>query len=187
MILPILKLPDARLRTKAVKVESVNDKIKTLVKDMFETMYASDGIGLAATQINQHVQIVVMDVPESSEDYQILLENRGKKNHKPLKAKHPLCFINPTITKKEQKEIHTEGCLSIPDYYADVERFNHITVEALDENGKTFTLEASNLLAVCIQHELDHLKGILFVDYLSKLKQKRLLDKIKKKQLEVFA
>jgi peptide deformylase len=91
-----------------------------------------------------------------------------------------LCFINPVITQKDGKETHSEGCLSVPNYYADVERFSHITVKALDENGKAFTLEAHNLLAVCIQHELDHLKGILFVDYLSKLKQQRLKAKLKK-------
>ena len=180
MILPILKFPDDRLRTKANEVETVDGTIKTLVKDMFETMYASDGIGLAATQVNQHIQVVVMDVPESGEDYQVLLKNRGNKTNKPLGEKHPLCFINPTIIKQEKHEIHTEGCLSVPGYYAEVERFNHIVVEALNENGEAFTLEATSLLAVCIQHELDHLKGILFIDYLSKLKQKRLLDKIKK-------
>ncbi|CAC9658498.1 peptide deformylase [bacterium endosymbiont of Bathymodiolus sp. 5 South] len=181
MKLPILKFPDDKLRTKASKVETIDDTIKTLVKDMFETMYDSDGIGLAATQVNQHLQVVVMDVPDSGEDYQLILENRTTKNK--LIKKHPLCFINPTITKKEEKEIHTEGCLSVPNFYAKVERFNHIVVEALDENGDPFTLEARNLLAVCIQHELDHLQGILFIDYLSKLKQKRLLERIKKQSL----
>ncbi|CAC9620089.1 Peptide deformylase (EC 3.5.1.88) [uncultured Gammaproteobacteria bacterium] len=180
MILPILKFPDKRLQTKAAKVEAVDDNIQKMIKNMFETMYASDGIGLAATQVDQHLQIVVMDVPDSGEDYQFILKNRNTENSKPLTKKHPLCFINPTITKKEGKETHSEGCLSVPSYYAEIERFNHIVVEALDENGKTFTLEAHNLLAVCIQHELDHLKGILFIDYLSKFKQKRLLDKIKK-------
>ncbi len=180
MILPILKFPDKRLQTKAAKVEAVDDNIQKMIKNMFETMYASDGIGLAATQVDQHLQIVVMDVPDSGEDYQFILKNRNTENNKPLTKKHPLCFINPTITKKEGKETHSEGCLSVPGYYAEIERFNHIVVEALDENGKTFTLEAHNLLAVCIQHELDHLKGILFIDYLSKFKQKRLLDKIKK-------
>ncbi|AYQ55976.1 peptide deformylase [Bathymodiolus thermophilus thioautotrophic gill symbiont] len=182
MILPILKFPNKRLRTKAAKVEAVDNDIKKMVKNMFETMYASDGIGLAATQVDQHLQIVVMDVPDSGEDYQFILKNRNTDNSKPLTEKHPLCFINPTITKKEGQETHNEGCLSVPGYYAEVERFNHIVVEALDENGKVFTLEARNLLAVCIQHELDHLKGILFIDYLSKLKQKRLLDKINKSQ-----
>ncbi len=180
MILPILKFPDERLRTKAAKVEMVDNTIKTLVDNMFETMYAKDGIGLAATQIDQHLQIVVMDVPDSGEDYQLLLKKRESKTKTPLKSKHPLCFINPIIVEKDGKEVHSEGCLSVPNYYADVERFNHVVVEALDENGKKFTLEAKNLLAICIQHELDHLKGILFVDYLSKLKQRRLKDKLKK-------
>ncbi|RUA06696.1 MAG: peptide deformylase [Gammaproteobacteria bacterium] len=180
MILPILKFPDKRLRTKAIKVETVNASIKALVADMFETMYAEDGIGLAATQVDRHMQIVVMDVPDSGEDYQLLLKKRESKTKKPLEAKHPLCFINPKIIEKGGKETHSEGCLSIPSYYADVERFNHVVVEALNENGEPFTLEARNLLAVCIQHELDHLKGILFVDYLSKLKQQRLKEKFRK-------
>ncbi|SFV86972.1 Peptide deformylase [hydrothermal vent metagenome] len=180
MILDILKFPDERLRTQALEVKTVDKTIKTLVVDMFETMYAKDGIGLAATQIDQHLRVVVMDVPDSGEDYQLLLKKRESKTKKSLQAKHPLCFINPKIVEKDGKEIHSEGCLSVPGYYADVERFNHLTVEALDENGEAFTLEAKNLLAVCIQHELDHLKGILFVDYLSKLKQKRLKDKIRK-------
>lgn len=182
MILPILKFPDERLRTKAAKVEAVDKATKALVKDMFETMYAKDGIGLAATQIDQHLQIVVMDVPNSGEDYQLLLKNRENQSKEPLKARHPLCFINPTIVKKEGSEIHSEGCLSVPGYYADVERFNHIVVKALDANAKPFTLEARSLLAVCIQHELDHLKGILFVDYLSKLKQNRLREKMQKQK-----
>ncbi len=180
MILSILKFPNNRLRTKATAVKSVNNTIKTLVKDMFETMYTSDGIGLAATQVNQHLQVIVMDVPDSSEDYKLILENRKTKNSESLTRKHPLCFINPTITRKAENKIHTEGCLSVPGYYAEIERFNHITVEALDENGKLFTLEAHNFLAVCIQHELDHLKGVLFVDYLSKFKQRRLKEKYRK-------
>lgn len=180
MILPILKFPDNRLRTKASEVETVGSTIKTLVKDMLETMYASGGIGLAATQVNQHLQVVVIDVLDLGEDYQLILKNSNTKNIKNLTKKHPLCFINPIIIKKEEKEIHLEGCLSMPGYYAKIERFNHIVVEALDENGKSFTLEAHGLLAICIQHELDHLKGILFIDYLSKLKQKRLLNKVKK-------
>lgn len=182
MILPILKFPDERLRTKASEVKAVDGTIKALVVDMFETMYAKDGIGLAATQVNQHLQIVVMDVPDSGEDYQLLLKKRKSKTKNSLREKHPLCFINPIIVKKESKETHSEGCLSVPDYYADVERFNHVVIEALDENGKKFTLEAHNLLAVCIQHELDHLKGILFIDYLSKLKQRRLKEKFKKSE-----
>ncbi len=180
MILPILKFPDDRLRTRALKVEAVDDTIKTLVRDMFETMYDSNGIGLAATQINQHLQVVVMDVPNSFENYQLILKNRKTQDKKSPNKKNPLCFINPVITKKSGRGINTEGCLSVPDYYADVERFNHIVVEALDENGKAFTLEANNLLAVCIQHELDHLQGILFIEYLSKLKQRRLREKIRK-------
>ncbi len=184
MILPILHYPDPRLRTIAKKVDVVDDKIKKLVKNMYETMYAEDGIGLAATQINQHIQVVVMDVPDSQDDYELLLKNRKKdsdKKHSDTQH-HPLCFINPKITSTSGHEKHVEGCLSVPGYQAEVKRSHQITVEALNEQGEMFTLHASNLLAVCIQHELDHLKGILFVDYLSKLKQKRLLEKTKKAQ-----
>ncbi|MBT5783598.1 MAG: peptide deformylase [Candidatus Thioglobus sp.] len=181
MILPILHYPDPRLRTKAKEVDAVNDKTRILVKNMFETMYAEDGIGLAATQINQHLQIVVMDVPDSQDDYELLLKNRKNDSDKETNIQHhPLCFINPKITTISGHEKHIEGCLSVPGFQAEVERSNQITIEALNEQGESFTLHASNLLAVCIQHELDHLKGILFVDYLSKLKQKRLLEKTKK-------
>ncbi|MEO1916897.1 MAG: peptide deformylase [Candidatus Thioglobus sp.] len=181
MILPILHYPDSRLRTVAKPVKAVDDTVKTLVKNMFETMYAEEGIGLAATQINQHLQVVVMDVPDSQDDYELLLKDR--KNHSDKKTNiqhHPLCFINPKITTTSGHEKNVEGCLSVPDFQAQVERSSQITIEALNEQGESFTLHASNLLAVCIQHELDHLKGILFVDYLSKLKQKRLLEKTKK-------
>ena len=181
MILPILNYPDSRLRTKAKEVDAVDDKIKTLVKDMYETMYAEDGIGLAATQIDQHLQVVVMDVPDSQDDYELLLKNiKNDSDKKPDTRHHPLCFINPKVTNTSGHEKHVEGCLSVPGYHAEVERANQITVEALNEQGEMFTLHASNLLAVCIQHELDHLDGILFVDHLSKLKQKRLLEKTKK-------
>ena len=158
--LDILRFPDPRLRTKAVPVEEVSDAIRVLVDDMLETMYDAPGIGLAATQINVHQQIVVIDVSENKDE--------------------PYCFINPKITQRDGEEICEEGCLSVPEYYAEVQRSESVTVKALDRDGKEFELEADGLLAVCIQHELDHLKGKLFVDYLSPLKQKRLQKKFAK-------
>ena len=127
---------------------------------MFETMYKAPGIGLAATQVNIHQQIVVIDISQ-------------EKNQ-------PLCFINPTIIAKEGVKVSEEGCLSVPDYFAEVKRADKITVVALDQQGQEFTLDADDLLAVCIQHEVDHLKGKLFVDYLSSLKQQLLRKKMKK-------
>lgn len=180
MIFPILRYPDKRLRIIAKPVVVFNKATQTLVKDMFATMYAKDGIGLAATQVNQHLQVVVMDVPDLDNDYQLLLKKRKNNRQKPPEKRHPLCFINPNIIEQEGREIHVEGCLSVPGFSAEVERFNHIKIEALNEKGDGFTLEATGLLAICIQHELDHLNGILFVDHLSKLKQKRLLERIKK-------
>ncbi len=180
MILPILNYPDKRLRTKAKYVDSVDETIQNLIKDMFETMYAKDGIGLAATQVDRHLQIVVIDVPDSQNDYQLLLKNRQNDSYKQPQKQHPLYFINPKIKEKDGQRTHTEGCLSVPDFQAEVQRANHIKVEAFNEKGEVFTLQATGLLAICIQHELDHLKGILFVDYLSKFKQKRLLEKTKK-------
>ncbi|MEE9445116.1 MAG: peptide deformylase [Cocleimonas sp.] len=158
--LTILRFPDARLRTKAAPVLEVSDAIRTLLDDMLETMYAAPGIGLAATQVNVHQQIVVIDVSEEKDQ--------------------PYCFINPVITKRAGEELCEEGCLSVPEFFAEVERSETITVKALDRDGKEFELEADGLLAVCIQHELDHLKGKLFVDYLSPLKQKRLQKKFAK-------
>jgi len=157
-LLNIIRFPDSRLRTKAVPVTDVSDGIRDFLNDMLETMYNAPGIGLAATQVNVHQQIVVIDISE-------------EKNQ-------PYFFINPVITKKDGEEISEEGCLSVPEYYAEVKRAETVTVEALDRNGEKFTLDAEGLLAVCIQHELDHLKGKLFIDYLSPLKQKRLRKKL---------
>jgi peptide deformylase len=159
-ILDILHYPDARLRTRAKPVQQVNQRIKTIVDNMFETMYDAPGIGLAATQVNIHQQIVAIDISE-------------EKNK-------PLCLINPKIIKKEGQKLCEEGCLSVPKYFAEIKRAEKITVIALDRQGKKFELEADELLAVCIQHELDHLKGKLFVDYLSSLKQQRVRMKMKK-------
>ncbi|SFV53412.1 Peptide deformylase [hydrothermal vent metagenome] len=159
--LNILKFPNKKLRTIAKKVERVDEGIKKLVNDMFETMYEEQGIGLAATQVDNHQQVVVMNVDENKQQ--------------------PLCFINPKIIQKSGEIVNEEGCLSVPEFRAKITRAENITVEALDVEGNFFELQADGLLAVCIQHELDHLKGKLFVDYLSKIKQQRL-----KKRLEKF-
>jgi len=158
--LQILRFPDARLRTKAKPVEEVTDETRQFLDDMLETMYDAPGIGLASTQVNVHKQIVVIDVSENKDE--------------------PYCFINPVITHAEGEEVCEEGCLSVPEFYAEVTRAEEITVVALDRDGKEFTLDADGMLAICIQHELDHLKGKLFVDYLSPLKQKRLHKKFEK-------
>ena len=161
MILNILKYPDKRLRTIAKPVVSVDETIRQQVKDMFETMYEAPGIGLAATQVNFHKRIIVIDISDQCNE--------------------PICLINPEIIEKSGEIQWEEGCLSVPDYYENVIRANDIKVQALNQHGETFDLEASEMLSVCIQHEVDHLDGILFVDHLSKLKQKRLKKKTEKK------
>jgi len=160
MILDILKYPDKRLRTIAKPVVSVDESIRQQVKDMFETMYEAPGIGLAATQVNFHQRIIVIDISDQCNE--------------------PICLINPEVIEKSGEIQWEEGCLSVPDYYENVIRANDIKVQALNQHGETFELEASEMLSVCIQHEIDHLDGILFVDYLSKLKQKRLKKKTEK-------
>lgn len=160
-ILDVLRFPDERLRTKAKPVAEVNEDIKNIVADMFETMYAENGVGLAATQVNIHQRIVVIDVSEDKEQSYVL--------------------INPEIIKKNDEiMINEEGCLSVPSNYAKVERHTEVTVKALDINGEEFELDATELLSICIQHELDHLDGVLFVDYLSPLKRKRIQTKLEK-------
>ena len=161
MILNILKYPDKRLRTIAKPVVSVDETIKQQVKDMFETMYEAPGIGLAATQVNFHKRIIVIDISDQCNE--------------------PICLINPEIIEKSGEIEWEEGCLSVPDYYENVIRANDVKVQALNQHGETFELEASEMLSVCIQHEIDHLDGILFVDHLSRLKQKRLKKKTEKK------
>ena len=159
-LLEILHYPDKRLRTVAEPVEVVDDAIKKIIDDMFETMYDAPGIGLAATQVDVHKRVIVMDLsPEKDE---------------------PRCFINPEIIETDGVEQTEEGCLSVPDIYETVERSERIKVKALDRDGKEFELEADGLLAVCIQHEMDHLMGQLFVDYLSPLKQQRVRKKLQK-------
>lgn len=163
-ILNILHYPDPRLRTVAKPVLEVNDQIRKIVADMQETMYHAPGIGLAATQVNIHKQIIVIDVsPEKDQ---------------------PFCLINPIILTTEGANCVEEGCLSVPGIYEPVERAALITVQALNEQGELFTLQAEEILAICIQHEIDHLKGKLFVDYLSTLKRERLRKKLIKQQKE---
>ena len=159
-VLEVLSFPDERLRTVAKPVAEVNDEIKQLVEDMFETMREENGIGLAATQVDHHVRVVVMDVSEEQNT--------------------PRVFINPEITEKDGVTISEEGCLSVPGNYAKVERAESIKVKALDKDGQPFELDADGLLAICIQHELDHLQGKLFVDYLSPLKRQRIKKKLEK-------
>ena len=159
-ILDVLQFPDERLRTVAKPIDEVNSEIKQLVADMFETMREEKGIGLAATQVNKHVRLVVMDVSEEQNE--------------------PRVFINPEIVNKEGSTISEEGCLSVPGNYAKVDRAEKVTVKALDGEGEPFELEADGLLAICIQHELDHLDGKLFVDYLSPLKRQRIRKKLEK-------
>ncbi|GMQ87686.1 MAG: peptide deformylase [Gammaproteobacteria bacterium] len=161
-ILDILHFPDPRLRTRAQKVVTVDDQVRTLVDDMFETMYQAPGIGLAATQVNIHRRLLVIDI--SSE------QNK------------PGVFINPEILEKYGSEETDEGCLSVPGVYESVQRAERIKMRALDRNGEAFELEANGLLAVCIQHEIDHLDGKLFVDYLSPLKRQRIRKKLEKQR-----
>jgi len=156
----ILHFPDARLRTVAKPVIQVDAAIRQLVDDMFETMYAAPGIGLAATQVNVHQRVIVIDVSESKDE--------------------PLCLINPEIIEKEGIEEMEEGCLSVPGQYEKVQRADSVTVNYLDRNGDSQSLTTDGLLAVCVQHEIDHLDGKLFVDYLSPLKRSRIRKKLEK-------
>jgi peptide deformylase len=160
-ILDILEYPDPRLRTIASPVNEITPEIATLIDDMFETMYDAPGIGLAATQVDSHIQLIVMDVSEEKDN--------------------PLVFINPKLTILDgDPEKMQEGCLSVPGFYEDVTRIEHVLIKALDRKGQPFELEARGLLAVCIQHEMDHLNGKLFVDYLSALKRNRIKKKLEK-------
>ena len=161
-ILDILHYPDKRLRTVAKPVEVVDDAIRKLADDMLETMYDAPGIGLAATQVDVHKRVIVIDVSEDKDS--------------------PLVLINPEIIQADGKEVCQEGCLSVPDFYENVERAEHVVVKALDRDGQTFTVDAHGMLAVCIQHEMDHLVGRLFVDYLSPLKFQRMKKKLQKSQ-----
>ncbi|MFY0678347.1 MAG: peptide deformylase [Neptuniibacter sp.] len=159
--LTILEYPDTRLRTIAEPVENVDNEIRSIIDDMFETMYAAPGIGLAATQVNIHKQIVTIDLSEEQNE--------------------PLVMINPEFeVLDEEKDKYQEGCLSVPGFFEDVTRPQKILLKALNYEGEAYELEAEGLLAVCIQHELDHLNGKLFVDYLSMLKRNRIKSKLEK-------
>jgi peptide deformylase len=161
-VLPILHYPDPRLHTVAKPVAEIDQKIKQLVSDMAQTMYEAPGIGLAATQVNAHVQVIVIDLSDERNQLQV--------------------FINPEITwASEEKKVWQEGCLSVPDFYDEVLRPSEVKVRALDIDGKSFEIHADGLMAVCIQHEMDHLKGKVFVEYLSSLKRMRIAGKLKKK------
>ena len=160
--LKILEFPDPRLRTKATPVAAVDDDLRALIADMFETMYAAPGIGLAATQVDVHKRLLVADIsPDQSQ---------------------PFAFINPQILEKDGIIVSDEGCLSVPGYYEEVERAEHIRLRYLDRNGDAQEMEAEDLLAVCIQHEVDHLDGKLFVDYLSEAKRQRIRKKLTKER-----
>ena len=158
--LPILCYPDPRLRTKATPVDNVNEAIRQLIDDLIETMYAADGVGLAASQVNVHKRVLVIDISEQRND--------------------PLALVNPVIKSADGIQERDEGCLSVPGFYEPVQRANHIRVTALNRDGEHFELQAKDLLSVCIQHECDHLDGKLFVDYVSGLKRRRIKNKLRK-------
>ena len=160
-LLPILSFPDQRLRTIAKPVEKITDQIRQLVDDMFETMYDAPGIGLAATQVDKHIQLIVMDLSENKDQ--------------------PMVFINPKIKPLTQEtQPYEEGCLSVPQIYDKVSRPTHVKIQYMNLEGETIEVEADGLLAICIQHEMDHLNGKLFVDYLSPLKRQRAREKVEK-------
>lgn len=164
-ILEILEFPDLRLRKKASPVTEVNDALRKTIDDMFETMYAAPGIGLAATQVNVHKRLIVIDISENKDS--------------------PLVFINPVIEIIDQELAeYDEGCLSVPGYYESVSRPRLVRVRALDRDGQPFEIESDGLLATCIQHEIDHLNGKLFVDYLSTLKRERIRSRLEKAHRE---
>lgn len=162
-LLPILEFPDPRLRTVAKPVEKVDDRIRKLAEDMLETMYAAPGIGLAATQVNVHERILVIDISEDKSE--------------------PHVFINPEIEVLDQEtEGYEEGCLSVPGFFEEVKRPAHVRINAIGLDGEPFVMEPRGLLAVCVQHEIDHLDGKLFVDYISPIKRQRIRSKLEKQQ-----
>lgn len=166
-LLPILRYPDPRLHKVAEPVREVDDRISQLVRDMAETMYDAPGVGLAATQVDVHERVIVIDVSEDGNDLRVL--------------------INPEIiSRSDDVQVYEEGCLSVPGIYDKVERAARIRVRALNENGETYEFDADGLLAVCVQHEMDHLMGKVFVEYLSPLKQNRIRSKLRKQEREAL-
>lgn len=165
-LLKILQYPDERLHTIASPVSEVTDEIRALLQDMAETMYAAPGIGLAATQVDVHLRVIVIDISDTHDQLHVL--------------------INPEITSQSGESEYEEGCLSVPGIFGKVPRAERITVEALDRDGKPYTLEADGLLAVCIQHEIDHLAGKVFVEYWSRMKQTRIQAKFKKQRRKIM-
>lgn len=165
-LLAILQYPDRRLYTTASPITHVNEEIRKLIKNMAETMYAAPGVGLAATQVDDHRRLIVVDISETHDQLQV--------------------FINPEILKRSGTATCEEGCLSVPGIFEKVARAERITLRALDARGDSFTLDADGLLAVCLQHEIDHLDGKVFVDYLSRLKQQRILGRLKKQNRQVM-
>jgi peptide deformylase len=172
-LLPILEVPDPRLRRISVPVEAVTDEIRTLIADMFETMYHAPGIGLAAAQVDVPIRLLVMDLQDGPEDE----DGQGTRN--------PRVFINPEILDpSDDISVYNEGCLSVPDQYADVERPAVIRARWMDADGATHEEQLSGLLATCLQHEMDHLNGVLFIDHLSRLKRGMVLKKLEKERKE---
>jgi peptide deformylase len=165
-LLPILRYPDERLHRVAAPVEEINDRIRQLVRDMAQTMYAAPGIGLAATQVDVHERVIVIDISETRDQLHV--------------------FINPEILESRGQAECEEGCLSVPGIYEKVTRAEWVKVRARDAEGKSFRREADGLLGVCIQHEMDHLKGKVFVEYLSRLKQSRIVARLKKQQRQAM-
>ena len=165
-LLPILQYPDSRLYTVAAAVHTVDDEIRQLIKNMADTMYAAPGVGLAATQVDDHRRVIIIDISETRDRLQ--------------------AFINPEIVARSGVAECEEGCLSVPGIFEKVARAERVTVRALDAESRVFTLDAEGLLAVCIQHEMDHLDGKVFVEYLSRLKQQRILARLKKQQRQVM-
>lgn len=163
-LMPILEFPDPRLRTRAVPVTRFDKQLSRLIDDMFDTMYAAPGIGLAATQVNVHQRLLVIDVSDSKDQ--------------------PHVFINPQLLQREGVEVTEEGCLSVPQVFEEVQRAARVRVRAQDRRGETFEQDLDGMLAVCLQHEMDHLDGKLFVDYLSSLKRDRIRRKLEKDQRE---
>lgn len=161
-LLPILRYPDPRLHKVAAKIIHVDDDIRKLIKDMTETMYAAPGVGLAATQVDVHKRLIIVDISETHDQLKVL--------------------INPEILETSGEADCEEGCLSVPGVYEKVRRAERIKVRAQDRNGKFFTLDAEGLLSVCIQHEMDHLEGRVFVEYLSRLKQQRIMTRLRKQE-----